>query len=194
MTTPPKAPPKLQVDTFGDHQIITQPNPLRRAVKRVAEDDRDDPVARAEQALHQLSDQFDDWMHKECDRLAQAFDKVRSEGFTPATRNELFHAAHDIKGDAATFGYPVAGTAADSLCRIIEHAPDIETVPFELIGHHVDAILAIVREHHKLGVASTADELSQRLRGVADTYLAAVNRDRPEHLEVILAPSITPAD
>jgi len=191
---PQKDPQKLQVDTFGDHQIITQPNPLRRAVKRVAEDDRDDPVARAEQALNGLSDQFDDWMHQECDRLARAVSQVRSEGFNPATRNELFHAAHDIKGDAATFGYPVAAAAADSLCRIIEHAPDIETVPFELIGHHVDAILAIVREHHKLGVASTADELSKRLRGMADTYLAAVNHDRPEHLEVILAPSIAPAD
>jgi len=29
---------------------------------------------------------------------------------------------------------------------------------------------------------------------VADDYLADVNRDRPEHLEVILAPSIVPAE
>src|SRR5262249_22727050 len=99
-----------------------------------------------------------------------------------------------IKGDAATFGYPVAAAAADSLCRIIEHSPQIESVPEDLIEHHVDAIQAIVREHHKLGVSSTAAELSKRLRGVADAYLTAVNRDRPEHLEVILAPSLVPAD
>jgi len=186
--------PELKVDTFDDHQIITQPNPLRTAVKRVAEDDRDDPVARAEQALSQLSDQFETWMHQECDRLAKAYDKIQREGFNSALRDELFRAAHDIKGDAATFGFPIAGAAADSLCRILEHSPDVENVPPELIGHHVDAIQAIVREHRKLGVASTADELSTRLRGVADAYLTAVNRDRPEHLEVILAPSIAPAD
>ena len=37
-------------------------------------------------------------------------------------------------------------------------------------------------------------ELSRRLRKVADDYLAHVNRDRPEHLEVILAPSIAPTE
>ena len=105
---PKKAPPKLQVDTFGDHQIITQPNPLRTAVKRVAERDRDDPVARAEQALNELSDQFGDWMQKECERLSTAFEAVRKNGFNATTRDELFRAAHDIKGDAATFGNRIA--------------------------------------------------------------------------------------
>jgi HPt (histidine-containing phosphotransfer) domain-containing protein len=191
---PRKSPPKLQVDTFGDHQIITQPNPLRTAVKRVAEHDRDDPVARAEQALHGLSDQFGDWMQTECERLSAAFEGVRKQGFNATTRDELFRAAHDIKGDAATFGYPIAAAAADSLCRIIEHSPDVESVPPDLIGHHVNAIHAIVREHNKMGVMNTAEELSKRLRGVADAYLTAVNRDRPEHLEVILAPSLAPTD
>ena len=40
----------------------------------------------------------------------------------------------------------------------------------------------------------TANELSRRLRGVADEFLTIVNRDRPEHLEAILAPSIVPAE
>ncbi len=39
-----------------------------------------------------------------------------------------------------------------------------------------------------------ADELSTRLRGVADEYLIHVNRDRPEHLEAILSPSLVPGD
>jgi chemotaxis protein histidine kinase CheA len=190
--TAKKAPHKLQVNTFDDHQIITQPNPLRTAVKRVAEHDRDDPVARAEAALNDLSDQFEDWMNKECDKLGAAFEAVHKQGFNTTTRDDLFRAAHDIKGGAATFGYPIAAAAADSLCRILEHSPDIESVPPELIGHHVKAINAIVREHHKMGVSSTAEELSKRLRGVADAYLMAVNRDRPEHLEVILAPSLAP--
>ncbi len=191
---PKKTQQKLQVDTFDDHQIITQPNPLRTAVKRVPENDRDDPVSRAEQALSGLSDQFGDWMQKECERLAAAFEAVRKQGFNTATKGELFRAAHDIKGDAATFGYPIAAAAADSLCRIMEHSPNIESVPADLIGHHVNAIHAIVREHNKMGVMSTAEELSKRLRGVADAYLTAVNRDRPEHLEVILAPSIAPTE
>ena len=67
-------------------------------------------------------------------------------------------------------------------------------MPSELIAHHINAIQAIVREHTKLDTAGVADELSRRLRGVADEYLTHANRDRPEHLEAILAPSIVPAE
>ena len=43
-------PAALQIETFADHHVITQPNPLRKVLRRVAEKDLDDPVARAEAA------------------------------------------------------------------------------------------------------------------------------------------------
>ncbi len=187
-------PSSLSVQAFADHHVITQPNPLRRVLRRVDEKDLDDPVARAEQALAGLSGEFKDWMAIECERLAAAHAAILKDGFTTDTSAELFRAAHDIKGDAATFGFPTAGAAAESLCRIIEHAPDLERVPAELIAHHINAIQAIVRENAKIDNTGMASALSRKLRGVADEYLAAVNRDRPEHLEAILAPSIVPGE
>jgi HPt (histidine-containing phosphotransfer) domain-containing protein len=130
----------------------------------------------------------------EADRLSAAHAAIVRDGFTNENREELFRAAHDIKGDAATFGFPSAGAAAESLCRIIEHAPDLDQVPADLIRHHIHAIQAIVRERTKLDTAATASKLSKQLRGVADEFLVKVNRDRPEHLEAILAPSIVPAE
>jgi chemotaxis protein histidine kinase CheA len=183
---------KIEVETFTDHQIIRQPNPLRRAVRRVDEKNFDDPVARAEKALSELSNEFDGWMHKECERLAAAHASILATGLTAESQNELFRAAHDIKGDGKTFGYPLAAAAADSLCRIIEHAPDFAQVPNALIAHHVDAIQAIIREHKRMAVNSVASELGRKLRAVADEYLVAVNKHRPEHLEIILGPSIVP--
>jgi chemotaxis protein histidine kinase CheA len=184
----------IEIKAFADHHVITQPNPLRKVLRRITETDRDDPVARAEKALAGLSGEFKKWMAIEADRLSAAHAVVVKHGFTDETREELFRAAHDIKGDAATFGYPSAGAAAESLCRIIEHAPDLAKVPSELIVYHINAIQAIVRERTKLDTVSTASALSRQLRGVADEYLMQVNRDRPEHLEAILAPSIAPAD
>jgi chemotaxis protein histidine kinase CheA len=187
-------PAALEIKTFADHHVITQPNPLRKVLRRVADRDLDDPVARAEKALAGLSSEFKDWMTIEADRLSTAHADILRDGFTDLTRNELFRAAHDIKGDAATFGYPSAGAAAESLCRIIEHAPDLAKVPSDLIAHHINAIQAIVRDRTRLDTLSLAVELSRQLRGVADTYLMHANRERPEHLEAILAPSIAPAD
>jgi HPt (histidine-containing phosphotransfer) domain-containing protein len=187
-------PVTLQIETFADHHVITQPNPLRKVLRRVAEKDLDDPVARAEKALAGLSGEFRNWMETEADRLSAAHAAILKQGFSDDRRQELFRAAHDIKGDAATFGFPSAGAAAESLCRIIEHAPDLAQVPSDLITHHINAIQAIVRERTKLDTASVASALSKKLRGVADEYLAHANRDRPEHLEAILAPGIAPGD
>ena len=184
----------IEIKKFADHHVIVQPNPLRKVLRRVADEELDDPVARAEQALADLSGEFKNWMVIETERLAAAHAAILRDGFTSATREELFRAAHDIKGDAATFGFPSAAAAAESLCRVIEHAPDLAKVPSELIAHHINAIQAIVRERTNLDTICVAGELSRRLRGVADEYLARVNRDRPEHLEAILAPSIAPAD
>lgn len=184
----------IEVKAFDTHHVITQPNPLRKVLRRVDEKDMDDPVGRAEQALASLSGEFKDWMAIEVQRLSTAWTAVQKEGFTKKLRDELFHAAHDIKGDAATFGFPSAAVIAESLCRVIEHAPDLEKVPAELFTHHINAILAIVHENTRLDSISVSAELSRRLRKVADDYLANVNRDRPEHLEVILAPSIAPVE
>jgi len=187
-------PGRLEVKRFGDHHVITQPNPLRKVLLRVPESDLDDPVGRAEKALAGLSGEFKNWMAIEADRLSTAHATVLRDGFTDETREELFRAAHDIKGDAATFGFPSAGAAAESLCRIIEHAPDLDAVPSNLIAHHINAIQAIVRERTKLDTAVTASALSKQLRGIADVFLTHANRDRPEHLEAVLAPSIVPAE
>ena len=187
-------PGPIEIKTFADHHVITQPNPLRKVLRRVAEKDLDDPVARAEKALAGLSGEFKNWMMVETDRLSAAHAAILKDGFTGAAREELFRSAHDIKGDAATFGYPSAAAAAESLCRIIEHAPDLDEVPSNLIAHHINAIQAIVRERTKLDTVSMASELSRQLRGIADEYLVSVNRDRPEHLEAVLAPSIVPTE
>ena len=188
------SPRDIEVKAFATHQVITQPNPLRRVLRRVDEKDMDDPVGRAEKALADLSGEFKDWMSIEVARLSAAYTAVQKDGFTKDTRNELFHAAHDIKGDAATFGFPAAALVAESLCRIIEHAPNLDKVPAELFLHHINAIVAIVHENTRLDSLSVSGELSRRLRKVADDYLANVNRDRPEHLEAVLAPSIVPGE
>src|SRR5213595_292983 len=99
-------PAALQIKSFADHHVITQPNPLRKVLLRVPESDLDDPVGRAEKALAGLSGEFKNWMTIEADRLSAAHAAILRNGFTDDTREELFRAAHDIKDDAATFVFP----------------------------------------------------------------------------------------
>jgi hypothetical protein len=187
---------KPTVATFADHEVITPPHKLNKAVAPagLGGSAQDDPVARAEQALAELSTEFAGWMDAELERLDAARRSVRASGLNAKTREALFHSAHDIKGQAATLGYPAGADAADSLCRLIEHTPDLARIPLALIDQHVDAVRAIVREGARTGAAEVAASLTKKLRAVTDEFLLRENEHRPGYLDGIVAPPLVPQD
>lgn len=188
-------PTKPSVATFGDYEMITPANELRKVISEVPGRGNDNAaVERAEAALAALSSEFAAWMDSECERLDAARRTIKSKGLTKKTRDTLFLAAHDIKGEAATFGYPFVAASADSLCRLIEHTPEMERIPIALVDQHVDAMRAIIREKARPDIGELADALTRRLREVTDEFLAKENKDRPDVLEGIFAPSIAPND
>jgi HPt (histidine-containing phosphotransfer) domain-containing protein len=181
------------ITTYGDHEIIVPENKLRKAVSvSPYQPGEADPIARAEMALAALSSEFSSWMESECERLDKARHMVGNGGFNKANRDALFHAAHDIKGESATFGFPLVAKAADSLCRLIEYTPDVTRIPMRLVDQHVDAVRAIYREYALSNAEDLAALLTGRLREVTDEFLLFENRDRPEVLEQISGPSIVP--
>ncbi|MCC7348765.1 MAG: Hpt domain-containing protein [Variibacter sp.] len=185
------------VSTFADHEVIVPEHKLRSALAVTGDDLTPDldAIARAEAALAELAGEFDGWMRSECDRLDEARVKVKATGLVGATRDDLFRAAHDIKGEAATFGYPLAAEAAESLCRLIEHTPDPTRVPVTLIDQHVDGVRAIIREDVRETGHEVAAALAATLRRVTDEFLVAENKHRPGYLDgiVTVAPPLAPA-
>ena len=159
------------VKAFADHEVITPPNKLKSAVGRAI--DGDDPVARAEAALAQLSSEFSSWMEDECERLDRARHNVSQNGMTALPREALFRSAHDIKGQAATLGFPRVAAVAESLCRLIEETHDPERIPLDLVDQHVDAVRAIIREHGRPQADAVADQLTRTLRRVCDDFIAS---------------------
>lgn len=182
-------PEQPKVVAFRDHEVITpDTRKLRRSVRNAAPDEPD-PVEAAEQALGRLSNDFAIWMQEECARLDAARRMVRNDQLSIETSQALFLAAHDIKGDGKTFGFPEVARAADSLCRLIEHSPDLKKIPISIIDQHVDAIRAIVREHARADIDKIAGALTAKLKSVTDEFLIAENQDRPDVLKVIQSPS-----
>lgn len=184
---------KASVVRHGDHEVIVPENKLRAAVSKSSPaDEGEDAIARAEKALAALSPEFGVWMDAECHRLDGARQEIARNGFTDENKEALFRAAHDIKGEAATFGYPAVASAAESLCRLIEHAPDPSRIPGALVEQHVDAVRAIYREYGHSDARKLAAALTKRLREVADDFLMKENKNRPDVLKQLRSPSIVP--
>ncbi|WP_020177980.1 Hpt domain-containing protein [Methylopila sp. M107] len=138
----------VQRTEFSDHTILRPPNRLKQRAARYVDDkgrEDPDPVRRAENALKLLSNEFDAWMSVELEAL-QIAHGASAAAHDLADLAALYRASHDIRGQAATFGYPLAGMIADGLCELLER----RTAPRpaqQMLDLHVNAIKALVREN-----------------------------------------------
>ncbi len=130
-------------------------------------------IERAEKALAELSVEFFSWMDEEVIKLQKAFEVLQENGVSNERMSKLFKVVHEIRGCAATFGFPFATSVASGLSQIILYC-DQKMPPIDLIHKHVSAIRAIVREDARGDTDLTAKALSEQLNLVALNYLSQV--------------------
>ena len=157
-----------------DIQIITPPDNLKKKAMRPGNPSTAalEAITSAEKAMDDLSVNFDEWMIDESLRLRRARDSAKAAQFSTEAINELFHASHDIKGQAGTLGYPLAAEICASLCQLLESVDGNFKIPPLLVDQHVDTVRAIVREGAAEKDNPTAIVLLKRLREVTHAYLA----------------------
>lgn len=159
---------------YGDFQVIEPVRDLaEKAVRPGNQKDVDKMLAAAEAQLATMRTEFPVWMAAEVKELENAWSQYKAGAATG--RQLLFRRMHDIRGQSATFGYPLAGRAADIMCKLLDA---VGTVPDHVIETHIMTIQVIVRENvntdnHPVGVPMIAalEKLSQKL--VKDSLDAA---------------------
>jgi chemotaxis protein histidine kinase CheA len=115
-------------------------------------------IRRAEAALDTLKSNFGDWIADDVKSLLAVRARYAQ---TPdaESRAALMRAAHDIKGQAATFHYPLIARVAVSLVKLISTLPQNQIVPQGLVDAHVDAIQVI----HRQGIHTAEDKIALTL-------------------------------
>jgi hypothetical protein len=103
-------------------------------------------IKRAETAMETLKSRFGDWLAEDVRTLMAARARYGAQPGA-AAREALMRAAHDIKGQAATFEYPLIAQVAGSLSRLVGDLPAAAEVPLGLIDAHVGAIQVIHRDN-----------------------------------------------
>jgi chemotaxis protein histidine kinase CheA len=119
-------------------------------------------IKRAEAAMETLKTEFADWVGDDVNHLMQCRDRF-AKARDVASRDELFRAGHDIKGQAATFEYPLIARVAGSLCSLIDAQKTPDAVLLPLVDAHVDAIRIIFRDRIQDRSNRMAVELADEL-------------------------------
>jgi chemotaxis protein histidine kinase CheA len=115
-------------------------------------------LRRAEQAMDELKSEFADWLADDLQVLVAARADYAREP-DAQMRAALLRAAHDLKGQATTFNYPLISRVAGSLSKLIGELPETAALPLSLIDAHVNAILVI----HKQAMQDNADDIALAL-------------------------------
>lgn len=153
-------------------QVIKPPNTLRLKVGGSAFGGIDAAaIAKAEEALKAMSNQFGQWLQDEIDKLDAAQAAIKAKGLNAETAEALFFRAHDLKGLGGTYQYPLVTRLAGSLCKLLDNPTKRAAAPGPLLDAHINAIRAVVRDgiqtdDHPVG-RMLAEELESQVREFA---------------------------
>lgn len=153
-------------------EVITPPNALKAKIGGALPALDGHAIARAEAALANMSVQFAEWIQEELARLIEAWGAYELAPGTTASKNELHRRAHDLKGLAPTYGYPLVGRICASLCKLTGDEYGSLNPSTALLKAHVDAAKAVVNgkimgADHPVGLA-----LVTELEGQAKALIA----------------------
>jgi hypothetical protein len=122
-------------------------------------------IRRAEAAMDDIKSEFAAWAAADVEKLVAARARYAK---TPdaESRAALLRAAHDMKGQAATFNYPLIARVSGSLSWLVGELPPDRDLPLGLVDAHVSAVHVIYRdkvmdESNKLALALSVELESQ---------------------------------
>ena len=141
-------------------EIFMPPNILKAKVGSAVGGIDMAAIKRAEAAMLVLKAEFSDWLAVDVARLGECRD-VFAAGPSAAAREDLFRAAHDLKGQAETFEYPMIARIASSLTKLMDGTAG-ET-PLGLVDAHVAAIRVVFRDKIKTPTDMVASVLVEEL-------------------------------
>ena len=99
--------------------------------------------------------EFSDWLAGDLEQMRENFHALRDLPTSPRRIRALFLSAHNLRGTAEPYGYPIIGRICTSLCRLLEDIEDAEP-DLALINLHVEASSAAART----GGAAASEELA----------------------------------
>jgi len=150
-------------------EIFTPPNILKAKMGGTGAGLDSAALQRAEAAMAGLKSEFAQWMEADVDALSSSRDAYAHQA-TDETKNRLYRASHDLKGQALTFEHPVVARMAASLCKLLDGTP---ATPLVLIDAHVNAIKILVRQNVRDVADPTTNALAAELEAQVRSLEAA---------------------
>jgi len=163
----------MAAESHGNVKVERPPNRLAEKVPKTGGKTLQQAVADADRAIQRLSEDYGRHLADDMAALEKYMAAVKTAP-TAGNLKTLFRLVHNMRGQAATFGFPLITEVGRSLCLYLLETEDESEVNVTLIEQHVNALRVIYREK----IEGHGDRLS---REVVDALMRAVETQTNRH-------------
>jgi len=148
LETPPVAVSEDAILDFAEDAAPRLYRPPNRLREKLGELDGPDPellIARAEAGIAELKERYISWANADLSSLYNALDAARAHlGNRQDHMGQMHEIAHNMRGQAGTFGYPLIADIGNSLCSFVDSAMKFGDGELEAVELHVQAIHTVI--------------------------------------------------
>ncbi|MBM3557237.1 MAG: hypothetical protein FJX47_16985 [Alphaproteobacteria bacterium] len=155
-------------------RLVRPPRHIRQRVGASGGPDLKDAVAQATKAIEPFSKNFLEQIRGDIARLNTILRVIEHRAEEIGRhRSSLFAIAHELRGQAGTFGYPLATAVADTFYKYLDHRDSLEPEDAKLVTLQIHALLAVFRED----IQGSGGAIGDELRALLEKLIARLGSD-----------------
>ena len=125
-------------------------------------------LAAAEAATAEMRATYTNWARSDIDRAQAALDAAARDPLRRREHmNQLYALMHNVKGQGASFDYPIVTRIGQSLCQIADPRREIGDDALKVAQAHLDALKLILDQRISGPGGGMAERLVARLESLA---------------------------
>jgi hypothetical protein len=159
-------------------QYVTPPRKLADKTGHGTPGAGDRMVKKADQAVkeHQENVDYKAIATQSLDRLNQLMHAFTADPLSSDLSHRIYELCHDLRGEAASFGYPSVSRVAELICKVVDCDAHRDKRFLDVVKIEVDSLRAMVRYDVKGNPRGTALEVIDALEFLVDTFLSRLSR------------------
>ena len=169
---PPSSAAAIREKRKRGAEVIRPPRHIRQKIGNTGGVEIEEALSKADLALVHYSATFIREIEPELDKLRKAFSAAAKDpGNMKKYQHLMYDAAHEIRGQSGTFGYPLATLVADTVCKFLDPGREWSEEDLELLGLSVFALNGVFTHELKEDGGKLGRELALVLRNLRQNRL-----------------------
>lgn len=140
------------------HQVVERPNELAKKVPKTGGVNPEKAFKEAETIVKKMAAEYVDKLADDIAQMKRLADAYREQP-SEERLDPLFRLVHNMRGQGATFGFPLITEIGRNFCRYVRERPKGKPVKPALVDQHLKALQVVYDQ----SIKGSGDQISQQV-------------------------------